>query len=436
MPCHRRLLLPIVIALGLVAHRLPAHPQGEIVSEGLAAIRAAAWHDASYRGEGTVVAVWDTGFSGIAELLGTELPPPDRVTVLGIGVEPSGEPTDPAGGRHGTAVAEIIHDIAPAAHLCLLATPMDPPLGEVGAALLGFEPDVVVVSLYGGIACGGDGESAYEELLRELWDAGVLVVAAAGNEGESSWYGPFRDPNGDGIHDFRDYDDTLSFPVFAGDILELRLHWDDPCRRSANRYDLLLYRGEELVAIGSADGGASIPVRRISLAGLPTGTYSVRIRKAPDAEPVPLHLRWINGRRIEYATPYGSIGAVLPACSPFVLTVGAVNWHTGWLETYSSRGPSHQGLLKPELVAPDHVQTQTTGATLEISGAFIGGFEGSSAAAPHVAGAALLVKQAFPAFGPAELRDYLMEHAIDRGVPGADMEFGAGIVCLPPPPQP
>ena len=36
------------------------------------------------------------------------------------------------------------------------------------------------------------------------------------------------------------------------------------------------------------------------------------------------------------------------------------------------------------------------------------------------------MKQLFPSAGPAQLRSYLVSHALDAGPPGADSQFGAG----------
>lgn len=53
---------------------------------------------------------------------------------------------------------------------------------------------------------------------------------------------------------------------------------------------------------------------------------------------------------------------------------------------------------------------------------------GTSMACQHVAGAAALVKQRFPAFTPAQIRARLLLTAADLGVPGNDQLYGAGLV--------
>src|SRR3954465_9268126 len=62
------------------------------------------------------------------------------------------------------------------------------------------------------------------------------------------------------------------------------------------------------------------------------------------------------------------------------------------------------------------------------AGGFPSSFFGTSAAAPHAAAIAALLKSANPALTPAQIRTLLTATAIDIGVPGADRDSGAGIV--------
>jgi subtilisin family serine protease len=131
-------------------------------------------------------------------------------------------------------------------------------------------------------------------------------------------------------------------------------------------------------------------------------------------------------REIEHWVAAGSVAD--PATSPNTLAVGAYCWATGAVEYYSSQGPTIDGRMKPELVAPDSVTTFTYGA---FGGCGTSGFAGTSAAAPAVAGAAALVKQRFPSYGPAKIQEYLVRNAKDLGDVGPDSVFGAGRLLLP-----
>jgi subtilisin family serine protease len=132
------------------------------------------------------------------------------------------------------------------------------------------------------------------------------------------------------------------------------------------------------------------------------------------------------GPNLEHQVADGSVTE--PGSSSRALTVGAVCWQTSGLESFSSRGPTIDGRTKPDLAAPDWVSSFSYGPFGGCGGQ--SGFAGTSAAAPHVAGAAALVKSANPSWGANELQAYLEANALDLGVPGRDSSFGAGRLAL------
>lgn len=112
-------------------------------------------------------------------------------------------------------------------------------------------------------------------------------------------------------------------------------------------------------------------------------------------------------------------------------TVGAVSgFGTGpqWnIASFSSRGPSVCGgegslLIKPEVSAPGVNVRSSVG----IDGYDF--FSGTSMAAPHVSGAVLLLKEAFPFLTGEDLMLALYYSAVDQGAPGEDNVFGMGVI--------
>lgn len=127
----------------------------------------------------------------------------------------------------------------------------------------------------------------------------------------------------------------------------------------------------------------------------------------------------------QYQTAAGSITD--PATSPSALAVGALCWQSNTLEPYSSQGPTIDGRTKPDIAGHDSVSSATYGS----SGACPSAFAGTSASSPEVAGAAALVKQWHPAFGPNELQGFLESSAVDLGAVGKDNLVGAGQLHFP-----
>lgn len=111
---------------------------------------------------------------------------------------------------------------------------------------------------------------------------------------------------------------------------------------------------------------------------------------------------------------YLGISIADPGNAESAITVGATHKrepHTYGVSYFSSRGPTGDGRRKPDLVAPgEKIWSTTPGNEAEE-------MDGTSQAAPHVAGAAALLMQRSPELigRPAEIKRILMETATDLG---------------------
>ena len=105
-----------------------------------------------------------------------------------------------------------------------------------------------------------------------------------------------------------------------------------------------------------------------------------------------------------------------------MLAVGAASWATpSTIEDFSSRGPTTDGRVKPDVVGADRGNSASYGPS---------GFFGTSQASPHVAGLVALVLEQFPSFTPTQVADYLKTNALPRGaVP--NNSWGYGLAQLP-----
>ncbi|MBI3588776.1 S8 family serine peptidase [Candidatus Micrarchaeota archaeon] len=127
--------------------------------------------------------------------------------------------------------------------------------------------------------------------------------------------------------------------------------------------------------------------------------------------------------------PLDSAGASYSACSPGLarkaITVGStqsgkLGTTADAISTFSSRGPTTDGRIKPDLTAPGQ---PITSAWKD------GGFataSGTSMAAPQVASLSSLLLQLRPSISPAELKALLSNSAVHLGTAGKNGVYGAG----------
>jgi subtilisin family serine protease len=125
---------------------------------------------------------------------------------------------------------------------------------------------------------------------------------------------------------------------------------------------------------------------------------------------------------------YGNISS--PAIAPAAITVGAAD-RNDKIAAFSSRGPSFDYGIKPELVAPgvDILSSVPNGGKLEASG--------TSMAAPYVAGVAALVKALHESWSPAEVKAAIVtstatlaEDVMVAGAGRADVSAATNIATL------
>ncbi|GAG09823.1 unnamed protein product, partial [marine sediment metagenome] len=227
----------------------------------------------SYRStENVKVCILDIGFQGYEALLGSELPS----SVVAMSFRADG---DLYVSDHGTACAEIVHDMAPDAELLLVNFNTDVEhhnavnwIIDQGITNQGQKVDIISCSV-GWVNLGaGDGTGPICEDVKNTHNNDIIWVSASGNNAERHWEGTFRDPDSDMWCNFEDpgqgEDEWFAFYVVAGTTYQVALNWDDWGTwngsnygySEGNDYDLFLYdSGGVVIASSNNDQIAGAP---------------------------------------------------------------------------------------------------------------------------------------------------------------------------------
>jgi subtilisin family serine protease len=337
-------LRPLTQLEHVIEIRLPesAVPQaGPVLGEGVAVINADAWHAAGYTGQGVKVAILDSSFEGYEDLLGSELP--DRVVYKTFSHQ---------SGVHGAACAEIVHEVAPDAELYLVAYDGEIGLSQAIDWLIAQDVDVVSYSM-SWLVGPRDGTSRQAKLVDKAHAAGILWVGSSGNYAQSHYAARFTDTDGDGLHEFSPGQEMMPFFLEEPDEVSIVLNWDD-WPRSDQDLDLYLMdaAGDVLASSRDTQSGTQSPAEWIWY-DLDAGVYYLVVEAAATTQAVYLDL-FITDGMVEQPVPDGSLGT--PADARGGLAVGATYWENDRLERFSSQGPTSDGRIKPDLVAPDGVK--------------------------------------------------------------------------------
>ncbi|HUI41466.1 MAG TPA: S8 family serine peptidase [Terriglobia bacterium] len=406
-----------------------------------------------------------------------------------------GLPTPPCGfpgaGAEGTALLEIIHDLAPGAQLFFAN--FDTTLAfQQAANYIAAHTDVGADDI-GFFGLPYDGTSSVSAntaaALNNNSNPVRAWLTAVGNNARGHYQGNYVDSHTDGaamvghsgdLHQFQansgttdllnlgpSVTDKIDLPPNAQAVIVLT--WNDPFGGSNNDYDLYVVSestGQVVASSTNPQSGSQDPVEIIFYTNPATsqeGLFDIVIQNSankaavrnlnlflftPECAQAPIAPIDPPNREIHnYNTAAGSVSAESDAGgSPAsVVAVGAIcsgvpkcpsypddPKHTQ-IEFFSSLGPTFDGRFKPNISAIDGVSI--TGA-----GQFENPFFGTSAATPHAAGVDALLLQLAPclrsgasgALAPAtarlDLYNLLLNNADPIGSPVPNNTYGYGRV--------
>ena len=441
---------------------------GAVTSQGYIAHRAREVVQAGITGAGITVGILSDSASptSVRTLIASGDLPQGTLVVPGLDGTDNPDYLD-----EGSAMMEVIHDVAPGANLVFAAAGSDGPTFASRIRLLRFQYhcDIIVDDFaYLGEAVFQDDEPGLA--INDVTGNGALYVTAAGDYsnytyGPSGTYeGDFRDSGteiaGEKLHDFGTVGNPQPYNQLLQDGPAVVLYWSDSFFAADNDYDLFILdpTGTTLKAFSAVrQTGSQKALEIISADPSCGGPQATGYCPAPGdrilvglyrGEARALHLRVRFGYPLSVYTDGAIFGH---SGNAQAVSVAATAWNSSgggpapfsgarnFTEFFNSDGPRRifynsdgtpispgkvtfasgggTTLLKPDVTAADGVVTRT-----------LRPFYGTSAAAPHVAGIAALVRSANPKLTPQQVHDILTSSTLDTMAPGPDRDSGYGIV--------
>ncbi|MFZ8787982.1 S8 family serine peptidase [Thermocrinis sp.] len=342
---------------------------------------------------------------------------------------------DPHG--HGTYVAGIASYIAPDADLIVVRTNLYDTDIIQGLQYLRNKKDSLGRPMVVNMSLGGhfgphDGTSMLERAIANLSGNGFVVVAAAGNEGHKKLYAKVS-----GISSTVSV--RLNSPDPEGDVVDgwykngtLRVEICDVLNNCITAEPETSASGRLYCSVYIDNTTTSHPLNgdgRFVVYFNCGGEYIIRLTPRSGTPNADLYLVLEESEFLDCFLDDGFGGflgtVVQPATSPYVIAVGALTSRfrtttgmsfidLGKIAFFSSRGPTRDGRLKPEVVAPGYfVLGPEAGTSDYILGA------GTSPASPVVAGLVALILEANPNLDVNGVRGVLSSQALSDGFTGS-----------------
>ena len=339
---------------------------------------------------------------------------------------------------HGTHVSGIASYIAKDADLIVVRTNLDDTDIILGLEYLKRKKDALNRPMVVNMSIGGhfgphDGTSILERAIAQNSGRGFVVVAAAGNEGHRKIHAKLNSISSTTSVGINSSTGDLIDGWYKNGTLKVEL-----CDASNN----CISADPESYAIGNLSGGCLVAIDNTETSSPLngdgefivyfecTGSLTLKLTPVSGAPSVDLYLAYNFGNS-EFTNFFledglgGYLGTVgMPGTSPHVITVGALTSRfstttsrsftdLGKIAYFSSRGPTRDGRIKPDVVAPGYfVLGPLAGTTGYITKA------GTSMATPVVAGLVALILEDNSNLTVDEVRNILTSQALSDDFTG------------------
>jgi subtilisin family serine protease len=405
---------------------------GDVTSAGDTVLRAAEARSAfGVNGYGVKVGAMSDGVTNRADSVASgDLPSSPAIHVIEEGL-----------GDEGTAMLEIIHDLAPGAPLAFYSptTSSDMVYGIGNLTAAGCKVIVDDLTFFN--------EPKFEDgpiaqAACTFYNQGGVYVSSAGNSGYTHYqaaYNPSSSSPGGGYVSYHDYgggDMGNTFYVPPGRTIYTVLQWNNQWGTSGDDLDLFLIQSNngkwltqgmgQNIQDGDDDPYEFLAWQNTTGASIWVyiGVFEYSLETDPDDLIIDFNV--YRGTPLEYQTANDSlIGHA--AVEEVLSTAAAYAGTPDDIEDFSSRGPatvyfpSYQARQVPNITGVDGVQTKTGQL-----GHFYNPFYGTSASAPHVAAIAALVWNADPNLSSSEVFNAITSTAVDQPPSGWDGTWGFG----------
>ncbi|MCB1717951.1 MAG: S8 family serine peptidase, partial [Candidatus Competibacteraceae bacterium] len=345
----------------------------------------------------------------------------------------------------GTAMLEIVHDLAPGAQLLF---------SDAGASPEAFAQRILGLRNAGSSIIVDDigwfGSPYYEDgIIAQTINSVTLnndiaYFSSAGNQALEHYESFFNDTSGNGFHEFSAGDDSLGFILPAGATAVVFLQWNNKWGSANDDYDLLIadQNFQILAESTNTQNGTGDPFEVTGIVNTSDSEmlFNIGVKKFAGADrEFTILLR--NASAQEYISAGGITGHQAAEHCLAIGTINAQDAATNDIAPYSSQGPSriysYDGAgnpvgftdrLKPDLTAIDGVLVTGAGGfgVADPNGSSNRLFFGTSAAAPHAAAIAALVRAAAPQLSATQVAQVLRSTALDIGAAGFDFASGSG----------
>jgi hypothetical protein len=380
-------------------------------------------------GTGIKIGVISNGVNHKANV-GTELP---TVTV---------DPAHPGSGDEGTAMLEIVHDLAPGAELYFAGITTSTAMIPSITYLVSQGCDVIVDDLsFFGESFFSDSAIA-QKVASVVANDDVVYVTSAGNYSDDQHYQAqyvqgLSATAGGRLHQLGSPgQDVNEVSIPNGSTFRSFLQWSDPWGGSSNNYDLYLYNSATFAQLDNSisvqDGQiGDLPFESLQWTNNTGATVQAQIwieRKNGEASRE-LELFTIGNSSMQFETDGDAlIGQEAVTTAMSVAAANAASPSS--VTSYSSRGGStvYNFITMTKTTRQTLDGTAIDGVQTKIGqlGFFSNPFYGTSAAAPHAAAIAALVRQVKPSLTPAQVIQTMADTAVDLGAAGYDTTSGAG----------